>query len=440
MTPERIIELDVDPSEDPLAGPPPRRAGALRLIGFAIVVALCAATVGAAGRPPVPVFTYLGFVERPTPSSLGVSPPDWAVVDGMVLVQQGFELIAFASTGQRLWAVRFEDGFMTLNYRMWQGNLLVMLNSLIHYAGEGYASRSTIDTVALDPATGAQRWRVDGAVRQVGEVVVVDDGVNAKRVYRSLPSDPLWTVPSSLASTVDAKGAAIFAVTAEGVLTEYDLRTGAVRASRTVEVPHVTDSPAAGPRNEVISIEVFGDRVLLRAERLIVFEEGLPQMRVYDRATLSPATTKSNGFDLMVNCGPVVCAVRGEQLSILDPDDLRELWLPPRGQFPYWNGSMLIVKGQLAESFVRVLDPRTGRILMTLDEWKPVEQRDFSASETWLTRPTPFGTTSVGVLESTGLRVIGTLPMRVAGCQADGRLLACVVPGGRIGVWRANLG
>jgi PQQ-like domain len=439
MVTERIIELDLEPGS-PSGPPPPGRAGALRLSGSALVVALCAATLGAAGRPPIPPFTHLGFVVPPTPASLAERPADMTLVGGMLLVRRDFELIAFAPTGERLWATHFDDGLTSLSYRMWQGNLLVMMDSLIHYAGEGYAGRATIETVALDPATGAQRWRVDGAVRQAGDVVVVDDGVHAKRVYRSLPSDLLWTVPPSLASTVDAKGGAIFAITEEGVLTEHELRTGAVRASAKVEVPHVTGSPGDGPRNELISIEVIGDLVLLRAERIIVFEEGLPQMRAYDRATLRPATNASNGFVLMVNCGPVVCAMRGEQLTILDPDDLSELWRAPPGQFPYWNGSMMIVGGQFAESFVRVLDPRTGRILITLDEWRPVEQWDLSPGRTWLTRPTASGVTSVGMLESTGLRVIGTLPMRLVDCQVDGLLLACTAPDARIEVWRVELG
>lgn len=439
MATERIIELDLEPGS-PSGPPPPGRPGALRLTGFALVVALCAATLGAAAGPPVPLFTHLGFVMPPTPASLAERPSDRTLVGGLLLVQQGFDLIAFAPTGERLWATHFDGGFTSLNYRMWQGNLLVMMDSLIHYAGEGYAGRATIDTVALDPATGAQRWRVDGAVRQAGDVVVVDDGVHAKRVYRTLPSDLLWTVPPSLASTVDAKGGAIFAITEEGVLTEYELRTGVVRASAQVEVPHVTGPPGVGPRNELISIEVIGDLVLLRAERIIVFEEGLPQMRAYDRATLRPATNASYDYVLMVNCGPVVCAMRDERMSILDPDDLRELWRAPFGQFPYWNGSMLIVSGQFAESYVRVLDPRTGRILITLDEWRPVEQWDLSPERTWLTRPTASGVTSVGMLESTGLRVIGTLPMRLADCQTDGRLLACIAPDGRIEVWRMELG
>jgi hypothetical protein len=101
---------------------------------------------------------------------------------------------------------------------------------------------------------------------------------------------------------------------------------------------------------------------------------------------------------------------------------------------------MLIVEGQFAESYMRVLDPRTGRILMTLDEWKPISQWDSPPGHTWLMRVTQSGATSVGILEDNGLRTIGTLPLRLANCQTDGRLLACIAPDGRIAAWRAEPG
>jgi PQQ-like domain len=439
---EQIIDLDR--GRDLLESPDPSRPrrGPWRLIGFVTMLALCLASLGAARRPPAPPFTHLGFIVRPVGSSPMQGPEEIALVGEILLARKGSQLIAFDPDGRQRWEVPMEgEEPANLTYRMWRGNLLVRRDLMIRYSDE-YPGRSAGGTVALDPATGAERWRVDGGVMEAADVVVVDDGGH-ERIYRSLPSDLLWTMPPALASTVDAKGGAIFAVTEEGVLTEYDLRTGAVRGTGNVEVPHTTSTyePARGPRREAISIEVSGDRILLRAQPYgIYFGDGSPLVRVYDRATLLPASTPLALFDFTVNCGPVICAYAGEQVSILDAEELTELWQVPRGDYPQWNGSMMVVPGVSGDAPARVVDPRTGRTLMTLDRWRFLVQRDIPPDLTWFIQALPNGRTSVAVLEPSGLRVLGSLPEPVVDCQANERLIACVAPDGRIDVWRASLG
>jgi hypothetical protein len=437
----RVIELDA--RWDLLESPePPRLRARMRLRGLVamVVAVLCLATMGAAARPPVPSLSLLGLVKRPN-SGAPLQLTEMRLTGGMLLAQTGGTLVALEPDGRRRWTVQIDMAQESyLDYWMSQGILLVERYEAIRYSDGVFGGPSTT-SIGLDPATGAERWRTAGSVMAADDVLIVEDGMHPHRIYRSLPSDLLWTMPEVLAWELDVEHHAIYAITPDGMFTEYDLHTGAVRASGKVDVPRIPDgqpSPLDGYPDQV-SLQVFEDRIVLRAQRFGEF--GTPsEILVYDRMTLRPMPASSEGFGSAIDCGPVLCAIDGEQVSVLDKAEHVELWQPQLGEYPSWTGSYLMIWPRSGIHESTVVDPRTGRVLQRLEGWTPVEERVRPADgkRFWMTRFTPPRYTEVAVLEDTGPRVIGSMPFEVTGCGLEGDLLACAIADGRVGVWRVN--
>src|SRR5581483_7976810 len=126
--------------------------------------------------------------------------------------------------------------------------------------------------------------------------------------------------------------------TDDGVLTEFDLGTGAVRHRARVLVPHV-DSPFApsvpsfGRYSDNLRIEVYQNYLVLTAETK---GTGFPllQSLYYDRRTFEAVTAPSIVYDGVQDCGEVLCVYSGEQVSIVDPQDFSTLWVPPPRNYP----------------------------------------------------------------------------------------------------------
>jgi hypothetical protein len=444
-----IIELgdDWDLIEDQEM--PLRRVHRIRALGAAAVVLLCLGALGAATRPPRPVFSLLGLVERPSAGARVLGPAELVLMAGMLLAPRSNELRAYDPDGRLRWTARVEEPSRSryLSFYMWRGNLVLEQGTNVESADRAFSNTLAATSTALDPATGAQRWRVKGVLEPLDDLVVLHDGPDVQQVYESLPSGLLWTVPPARASAVVAKANAVFTVTAEGLLTEYDLHTGAVRGSGHVEVPHADPPGSADPRGvggypDELALEVFADRIVLHA-RSHRDDPPPPRSKTlsYDRATLLPAASPMDRFDAALDCGPVLCGLAGEQVSILDPDDLSVLWRLPPGEYPYWTGTVLTLSGPAGLSPPRVVDPRTGTMLVDLESWDGVGDRRTAAERTitWFTRFMPPHHTYVALADGTGLHVIGSIPFHLNSCEAEGLLLACTIPDGRVGVWRVNL-
>jgi hypothetical protein len=444
LSESRIIELDAE--WDLLESPEPQRTRAMtrmRGLAAAVIVALCLGTLGAGAKAPVPPLTLLGLVKRPN-SGAPLQTTDMRLAGGMLLAQTGGALVAIDPTGRQRWRARFDMGRDSyLNYWMWQGNLIVERMELVGYGDGEYAGLSTTTSIALDPVTGAERWRAEGSLQAAGDVIIVDDGAHPRRVYRSLPSDLLWTMPATLAWEVNVARNAVYAVTPDGTFAEYDLHTGALRASGKVDVPVVADGKTSpvGRYPDALSLQVFEDRLVLRAQRFGEFGPMPAVTLVYDRMTLQPIPSARDQFEAVLECGPVLCAMSGEQMSILDKEEFVELWRPQPGEYPYWVGSHLMISGHSSVDASKVVDPRTGRVLLQLDGWVPIglHDRPTDASPLWLTRSVAPNYTRVAVLQGSAPRVVGSVPFELTNCELEGDLLACGVADGRVGVWRVNL-
>lgn len=451
MSDARIIELDGD--WDVLESPEPlraRRISRVRSAGVIVLVLACLASLGAARRPPVPLLQLLGFVERHAGTPM--TPSDFVIMKGMLLAQRDGRLVVYAPDGRRRWekslAVRDDEGYV--NTRVWRDYLLVEQFVPEPAAEPGIVVYDTATTIALDPLTGAERWQIDGFVQPAGDFALLRHGSDPVRVIGSLPSDVRWTVPPARALTVDIESEALFTVTTDGLLTEFDLGSGAVRGSGQIKVPHVETPPGAMPPGvpgypDEIWLEVFQDRIMLSAH---LYGEYGPDTRAqtltYERTTLRPVHSALDDFDFVHGCGPVVCAYSRDRVAILDPLDLGLLWQPAIGNYPYWTGAAMLLTGESSSS-TRVVQPRTGAVLLDLDGWSPVDDRRFidapepAAKPMWFTKFAPPGRTLLARLEGERLNVISPLPSQVVHCQAEDNVIACAMSDGRTGVWRINL-
>ena len=203
MSEGRVIELDA--RWDLLESPePPRLRARMRLRGLVamVVAVLCLATMGAAARPPVPSLSLLGLVKRPN-SGAPLQLTEMRLTGGMLLAQTGGTLVALEPDGRRRWTVQIDMAQESyLDYWMSQGILLVERYEAIRYSDGVFGGPSTT-SIGLDPATGAERWRTAGSVMAADDVLIVEDGTHPHRIYRSLPSDLLWTMPEALAWELD---------------------------------------------------------------------------------------------------------------------------------------------------------------------------------------------------------------------------------------------
>src|SRR5262249_35104422 len=157
-------------------------------------------------------------------------------------------------------------------------------------------------------------------------------------------------------------------------------------------------------------LDVFNDLIVLRAQRFGEAEPAPSQTRVYDRATLLPVSSPVDQFDATMDCGPVVCGYAGEEVAIVDASDFTVLWRAPLGQYPWWTGSALMLSGVGGEQSRGIVDPRTGRLLINLENWNLAGVRGATPERIslWLTRFVS-GRTDVALLEPSGWRRIGTL-------------------------------
>ena len=435
MADETIIDLGyaepLDPTERALGTTVERG----RLIGVGLLVLVCLIALGGAALPPAPSFTQVGLITwtgGPLRDDYLPSP-----IAGLVLTAIDGEVLAYHHDGSPAWrsqpALPPTEEQAFYNLAEWDGSILLMRITLRRIA-DGVPSSASIESVALEPATGRERWRLQGAPRRIGDLVMVsgdpwEHGQSA-RIYRSLPGDLIWSVPPTRVNAVDPATDTLATLTDEGLFTEYQLSTGAVRRSARLRLPHV-----ASAGQEELTMRLFPDRVSLRANQYS--PEQIEQVISYDRATLQPALLSLVDQVLgLQECGPVLCASTFERVYILDKDSLTELWRARPDDFPTWtNGGLLLQSNE-----PRLVDERTGRTLVDISGWEIVYTRPgFYEKPTFaLLIRRVAQRTYVARLKPQAIDVLGAIPQGLRECQADDDVLLCKTDDGKTALWRHN--
>ena len=430
--------VETDPAAGQVRLPP-------RPVLVAALLVLLLVTMASAAVPP-----------RPLPEvvlATGLGASAFTAGDRLIVADP----VSLSGGNQWLSAYRLPDGEQLWRVRMpLPGNAgpVAMTGETLVMSAE-WGSVFPSETVALDLATGTERWRrlawLEG-VTETGDVLLWTSrfgdwrrGEERPGTLRSVSADTgaeSWSVPLPAGavrtfrrqdgeSAGPGAGAIRQVVVAlpSGEIQIRDVGTGQVL--RSARLP----APESGRRY----VDLIGDLLLLGddGERAIVayaLDDFVPRWRI---------TRRTNPHEWgPLPCGDLICFF-GETGGVraLDPGSGRELWTLERR----WGGMLtegdrlLAVTTEATESMARslaVVDPVTGEIVGTLGAWNVLGStpdrgllaiRPGPEDRTWLVRLDP---------DSGEYRLLDRLKEVSGDCQVGSGVLHCRRMDGSIGFWR----
>lgn len=433
MAEGRIIDLGFAELPDEPEWPRRIAAARLRPIGLAALVLICVAALSGAVRPQA-ALTHLGVITWPASALPDGQPP--TIAAGLAMAQVDGEVLAYHPDGRLAWRSRPIakplDNLAAYSFYPFEDSILLVLVTLS--IGSGLERPRAVVSVALDPATGKERWRVDGVPARVGDLFIVSsswDGSAGRAVYRRLPDGLLWTVPQARTAVFEAATDTLMTLTDEGLFTEYELSTGKPRRTSHLDLPHLDPAP------DDLIMEIHRDRLFLRARRYSG-PDPVTLTQTYERTSLRPAPpSPMDRYQWVYECGPVLCASTYDRTYILDKDSLAELWRTEVGEFSaVWTEDGMMIEWPS----VRLLDERTGQVRLDAYGWLPARSRYWPPPDRMPSLMIqPIGErTYVGRLTPRAVQVIGVIPQRLLECQADEGLLACRMDNEHTTMWRLN--
>jgi hypothetical protein len=408
-----------------------------------LILACCGAGVTAAGEPALPprlVFTASDVSDSPLVNGDSLL----ATVDG--------------SEGNRITSYDLASGAVRWQFRPVRRNVVLPAGDVVLVAPVSCSARSAFQTVALDAVTGERRWELRGApiwLVDGAPIVVVKSPergcTEATLGFDPLPSATFWwmgidlatgdmrwriKVPGAVNMTAGTDGsgkARWMAVADEGVITTYDLRTGAVAGQY--------DPPGTGTFNPLSRILGAGDRLLI-----VTRMRGTLEVAAFDAPGLLPTwrivtTPPWNGVRLDLDgfaaswCGRTICLGPGGETIGLDPDNGQERWRLPGRPTRVGPGFGLFVRPPpvVAEPTFAVHDLLSGAERATLPE---IDLMSRTWGDPLLNQPGAHGRLWRLDLADGVMHAVTVLPGLFADCDFGGRYLACRNSDGEMRVWR----
>jgi len=294
-------------------------------------------------------------------------------------------------------------------------------------------SSGEVRTVALDPRTGATRWRQPGhpAPTQAGGVIFESTGADGTGVLSSV--DPAtgklrWSLPHSRKAVLYGYGSrgvtALVLVGGDGLVEVHDVDSGALRRAGRL--------PAADDRAYRLT-HVLGDMLLVDDASGRAAAYGLDRL---DRRWTLPWPRA--GETWFTDCAEVVCqSGRSTGLRAYDPATGRPRWRDDRWRdaFPV-DGRLLVAPDDWRAEDLAVLDAGTGRTLARLGRWRLA---DFvpNRSRPLGSRPVSGGRTLVAELDVPAgqVRTLAVLSGFWSECATATAVLVCKEPAGGLVIW-----
>lgn len=428
------IELgDVTAAPAPEPEPPFWSPGLIRAV-LAVITVLGLAAAGGSARPEP------SRLLRPM-WSIGTTGLSQFSVDGdtVVVLNSGGDLTAYAlADGRERWSTRLPEQATTTTAED--------LASLVLPAGHTQVSKedaqvlasldsATAATVALDPATGAERWRAPGGAgyRDAVTTLLVEAdprGGRPKtfRAVRTADGTVLWTRAAGHPDHWIAGAGHLVTIGADGRTDVVGLTDGAVVAGG--RLPLGPDAISTG------AAEVEVDATALYLERDVA---GRLTVTAFDLAGLRPRWTVDGGADAREAhlCGAVLCIGDGTATDGYDLGTGAHRW-----RAAGWVNATTVTGGHLLAERAPstgdgLLDAATGALLADLGPGYPV-RNPLDGTPAFLLRDTakPPGRTAVFRLDGqNGGRLrgaIGSLPGRT--CMAAHDRLVCRTTDGHLTV------
>ncbi len=430
---EVVIELD--PSDEPAAQEPPRRPSAARVIRpwlAACVLVACLLTLGAAGAGPQSLLNHVTDLRVPAVAELVSAGNQLLISDetGLTSLEP--------STGAPRWHTQLP---VQRPYVRAEGDLLILTG----WAQGQDATPSTTVTMAVDAQTGDVRWRIPGALKTVGDLLVVhrtdDRGplpVGELSVY-DLAGRQIWSQrPVPQRHAIDRRrGLAITLDPVIGELVEYRLADGTV-VSRKVE-QLLVGSADIYTMGEFFQVSFSDGGYLFQREGGFVPSDQLNVPEMFAKARLERA-----------DCGQVWCEYSpfrgGVQLIDKASGALRhdgEEWeLVMHTDFGVVGTG--VASSATRRSKIDFFDPATGRLQELPEGWNWLDG-EFAARVVRRAGPLVFVNpmakgTYLGLLDAAGMRVVGFVPqLYLSQCMAKDYTLACRVDPQTLRVWHLGV-
>jgi outer membrane protein assembly factor BamB len=289
-------------------------------------------------------------------------------------------------TGVQAWSVELASALNYFDLVPGRGTLLAFL---------GGDSPDIGAVQALDAVTGQPLWRAESDARVVVRPLVAGRLLNAvfspddKRPIEQRPATltatdarsgrPVWSTGRTdsypaIGYAEDVTGAAtrIVPLRSDGTLQVLAAETGTLLASVRLTIPANPTDVASQDEPHGPSLSVVGDQVMLSYRA-----SGGPLLVAYDLVTLAErwrVVVPSVIFQIQA-CGAVLCAM-GDRLSAVDPHTGRLLWQTPGWAFAELAAGHLFVTGSEPSGAWGMVDPQTGRDLLSLTGWTRPMSRD----------------------------------------------------------------
>ncbi|WP_319461021.1 PQQ-binding-like beta-propeller repeat protein [Micromonospora sp. RTP1Z1] len=421
-----VIELGELRHGDEVEPPPDPRRPPSRSVRLAAL--LCAALLSLTGSAAVPGRRPSVTVPAPQGAGFLVLADRLVVADGPGAVGRAGRLVTGHRLpgGEPLWRFVLPTGDHALGLTTVAGTPLVISSP----AGAGDPA-----STALDPDTGAVRWRQPGyPVRTESDGLLFEtpraDGTGTVRSVDPVSGRSRWALPmpgNGLAYEVGDRGVTrVVLVTAAGRVEVHDAGSGALlRAGR---VP-----PAADGVSYRIT-QVVGGLLLVDGAPGTVTAYGLDRL---DRRWSMPVGPSATAW--FADCAGVVCLrEQGPGVQAVDPVTGRVLWTDDRwlGIGPV-DGRLLASAAAVGlEMDLSVVDPRTGGILARLGRWRLGGGDRYESVLLGLRRLGGDRTLVADLDVPAGqARVRAVLPGSWDDCAAAAAALVCLRPSGGLVVW-----
>jgi outer membrane protein assembly factor BamB len=438
-----MIELGViasgsEPEPEPAAGR--MRRHDIRRIGVVAVTLLCVLAVTGSTRPE--------------PRSM---PVLWSTADGteqFALTEDALYTLEpgrtslltkhSAATGEIHWSKRLPEfiGWLTT-----EADGLVLLpagqrdETFVNDDGTTYQQPVVQNTIAVDAATGVERWRQPGEVALVSDETVVlstwdpqGGEVMTQRLVRSADGALIWDHlsdhPSSGWATVGAtfsRPERVISVTKDGRMEVFRYSDGKPITSR--QVPWRVQAQS----DEYAYLFGMGDTVYS-----VVTDNGQQDVTAYHVDTLAERWRLRVGTGPgMFDCGPVLCV--GTEFAGVDGRDPRTgrlLWHSDGWDWarPVGDG-MLLAESRIGDR-TGLIDAATGLMKVELGRGMTVvDAENVQVLTLAPAKSPPYGYT-VSELDSTGEIILrGRIgPISDHGCQLVAGRLACAAADGELSV------
>ncbi|MEU6076406.1 PQQ-binding-like beta-propeller repeat protein [Micromonospora sp. NPDC047074] len=427
MTVIDLGELRDEPGreEAPLPRPPRAVGRPLRVaLALALVVATMAGAAPAPQRDPAVVPASPGSEAFLSGDRLYVAGPAEGESAGTVEVR-AYALPQRSTVDGRpaaLWRALVRTSGRISESRAWPGVVLFTL-----------ADDQGVQSLALDAATGRERWRQPGYPRwdRAGTLLLHTLGEDGGTVRLVDPASgrAIWSTRTGpMHAMYDDRGGLMDRVVLFGARGRAE-----VRDVRSGELLHARDLGLGESFGSMQVMVANGLLLVVQLDRDVLTAYGLDGLRQRWETSLPTAAH-------ITDCGGVLC-VNGENggLRALDPATGAVRWTESRwaGVLHERGGRLLVVEsGPLGQRFV-LLDAATGGVVAELGRWQLIWGRDDDRSIA--VRPAGAGGgLMVAELDAAGggARVLDVLRDATGDCRRGVDALVCRQRSGAFGVWR----